>query len=168
MDATTGDDLWAERFDRPLRDIFAVQAEIVQKIVTTVGLVFKLKENGFPALGATNHGTNNLEAYRRSSPRDLLRLEHDWEAGNANARAMCERAIEPDSKYGRICWCWVDQLLGAWAGWVESSKAVPHEKLIRTLLSLKREPWIAHPKCEKGYRLWMALYLALISAAEPN
>jgi TolB-like protein len=43
VDATTGADLWAERFDRPLRDIFAVQDEIVQKIVTTVDLVFKLR-----------------------------------------------------------------------------------------------------------------------------
>src|SRR4029077_2790207 len=51
VDATTGANLWAERFDRPLRDIFAVQDEIVQKIVTTLDLVFKLGERGVPALG---------------------------------------------------------------------------------------------------------------------
>ncbi len=38
MDATTGADLWAERYDRPLRDLFALQDEIVQRIVTTLNL----------------------------------------------------------------------------------------------------------------------------------
>jgi TolB-like protein/class 3 adenylate cyclase len=34
-DASTGAELWAERYDRPLRDIFALQDEIVRRIVTT-------------------------------------------------------------------------------------------------------------------------------------
>ena len=67
VDATTGANIWADRFDRPLRDIFAVQDEIVRKIVTTLDLVFKLREGGVPALGKT-HGTNNLDAFD-----DLLR-----------------------------------------------------------------------------------------------
>ena len=33
IDATTGGHLWSERYDRPLQDIFALQDEIVQKIV---------------------------------------------------------------------------------------------------------------------------------------
>ena len=36
IDATTGHHLWAERYDRPLKDIFALQDEIVQKIVTNL------------------------------------------------------------------------------------------------------------------------------------
>ena len=36
IDATTGQHLWAERFDRSLDDIFAVQDEITEKIVATV------------------------------------------------------------------------------------------------------------------------------------
>jgi hypothetical protein len=35
-DATTGTELWAERYDRPLRDVFALQDEIVRRIVTTL------------------------------------------------------------------------------------------------------------------------------------
>jgi len=34
VDATTGDHIWAEHYDRALRDIFALQDEIVRKIVT--------------------------------------------------------------------------------------------------------------------------------------
>jgi adenylate cyclase len=37
-DATTGAELWAERYDRQLRDVFALQDEIVRKIVTTLNL----------------------------------------------------------------------------------------------------------------------------------
>ena len=36
IDTTTGGHLWSERYDRPLKDIFALQDEIVQKIVTTL------------------------------------------------------------------------------------------------------------------------------------
>src|ERR1700732_550062 len=32
-DASTGAELWAERYDRPLRDVFAVQDEVVRRIV---------------------------------------------------------------------------------------------------------------------------------------
>ena len=35
MDATTGAHLWADRYDRELSDVFAVQDEITQKIVRT-------------------------------------------------------------------------------------------------------------------------------------
>src|SRR5579864_8062369 len=42
VDATTGTDLWAERYDRPMKDIFSVQDEIVRRIVTTLNLQLTL------------------------------------------------------------------------------------------------------------------------------
>ena len=54
IDATTGDHLWAERYDRPLKDIFALQDEIVQKIVTTLKLQLDVAGARIP--GAQNHG----------------------------------------------------------------------------------------------------------------
>ena len=38
VDTTTDAHMWAERYDRPFTDIFALQDEIVQKIVTTLKL----------------------------------------------------------------------------------------------------------------------------------
>jgi adenylate cyclase len=119
VDATTGADLWAERFDRPLRDIFAVQDEIVQKIVTTVGLIFKLKERGIPP-AARIHGTDNLETYDY-----LLRgTYYSWsgtQEGNAKARVMWEKAIKLDPKcadaYVGLAWTY---FLDAWNGWIDS------------------------------------------------
>jgi TolB-like protein/DNA-binding winged helix-turn-helix (wHTH) protein len=59
IDATTGYHLWSERYDRPLQDIFAVQDEIVQKIVTTLKLQIPLMEQGY----LVRKRTDNLEAY---------------------------------------------------------------------------------------------------------
>jgi adenylate cyclase len=44
IDATTNVHLWSERYDRPLTNIFALQDEIVQRIVTTLKLQLSLLE----------------------------------------------------------------------------------------------------------------------------
>ena len=46
IDATTGYHLWSEHYDRPLKDIFALQDEIVQKIVTTLKLQLTCRSKG--------------------------------------------------------------------------------------------------------------------------
>jgi adenylate cyclase len=80
-DATTGEELWAERYDRPLRDIFALQDEIVRRIVTTLNLQLTLAQRGF----LIPRKTDNLEAYD-----DVLRgaeyvsdLQQGWECESA-------------------------------------------------------------------------------------
>ncbi len=93
-DATSGDELWAERYDRPLRDVFALQDEIVRRIVTTLDLRIALSQRGY----LIPRTTENLEAYD-----DLLRgLEYALSLskdGNAKARPMLEKALELDPKY---------------------------------------------------------------------
>jgi adenylate cyclase len=98
-DATSGEELWAERYDRPLRDVFALQDEIVRRIVTTLNLQLTLAQRGL----LIPRETENLEAYD-----DVLR---GWEYylgftkdGNAKARRMFEKAIELDPKYARAYW----------------------------------------------------------------
>ena len=44
VDTSIGAEVWTQRFDRSIADIFAVQDEIVNKVVTTVGLLFRLDE----------------------------------------------------------------------------------------------------------------------------
>jgi adenylate cyclase len=137
VDATTGANLWAERFDRPLRDIFAVQDEIVQKIVTTLDLEFKAGERGIPA-EVRVQGRSNLEAFD-----DVLRgTWYSWsmtQEGNAKARTMYEKAIELDPKYADayvdLGWTY---FLDAWNGWMESSKALPVESHPDTVKSQER------------------------------
>jgi adenylate cyclase len=95
-DATTGEELWAERYDRPLRDVFALQDEIVRRIVTTLNLQLALAQRGI----LIPRTTENLEAYD-----DVLRgveyvLSYTKD-GNAKARQMFEKAIQLDPKYAR-------------------------------------------------------------------
>ena len=59
IDGATNDHVWAERYDRDLDDIFALQDEISQAIVAALKL--KLLPEEKKAIG--NRGTNNLEAY---------------------------------------------------------------------------------------------------------
>jgi tetratricopeptide (TPR) repeat protein len=60
VDATSGAELWAERYERPLRDVFSVQDELVRRIVTTMGLQLVLwDETGYQRF----RRTDNLEAY---------------------------------------------------------------------------------------------------------
>ena len=59
IDATTGGHLWSERYDRPLKDIFALQDEIVQKIV----FALKVQLTCGGARRFRHAPTDNLEAY---------------------------------------------------------------------------------------------------------
>ena len=48
VDTTSGTEMWTARYDRPVKDIFAMQDEIVRKVVTTLGLIFKLDQLNVP------------------------------------------------------------------------------------------------------------------------
>ncbi|HEV8716904.1 MAG TPA: adenylate/guanylate cyclase domain-containing protein, partial [Candidatus Binatia bacterium] len=94
VDATTDHHIWAERYDRPLQDIFALQDEIVRKIVTTLKLQLTLQEQGI----LVRKTTDNLEAYDYF----LRGTEYSWQftkEANAQARHMFERAVELDPQY---------------------------------------------------------------------
>jgi adenylate cyclase len=94
IDATEDRHLWSERYDRPFKDIFALQDEIVQKIVTTLQLQLTLQEQGF----IVRKHTDNLEAYDV-----LLRgAEYFWRTtkeANAQARQLFEKAVALDPQY---------------------------------------------------------------------
>ncbi len=94
VDTTTGYHLWADRYDRELQDIFAVQDEVTRKIVTA--LEVKLTEGEQGRLGRTP--TNNLEAYEYFL-RGLESFAHRTPESNEQARQMFERAIALDANF---------------------------------------------------------------------
>ena len=49
IDAETGKHIWAERYDRVLKDIFAVQDEITERVVAAVE-PHLYAEEGYPGL----------------------------------------------------------------------------------------------------------------------
>jgi adenylate cyclase len=94
IDATTGGHLWAERFDRDLTDIFAVQDDVTQQIVDALAL--NLTEGDQQRLATEQ--TDNLEAYDCF----LHGREQLWrftKAENIQGRELLQRAIELDPKF---------------------------------------------------------------------
>jgi adenylate cyclase len=86
--------LWAERYDRDLKDIFALQDEITMKVINA--LQVELTEGEHARLWAK--GTDNLEAYLKSLRARELYLTSTKE-NNALARRLAEEAIALDPEY---------------------------------------------------------------------
>jgi adenylate cyclase len=91
VDATTEGHLWAERYDRNLKDIFSLQDEVTQKIVAA--LAVKLTEDEQKRLARKY--TDNMAAY------DFVLKGKEYnniftKEANDQARQMYERAIELD------------------------------------------------------------------------
>ncbi|RWB92805.1 adenylate/guanylate cyclase domain-containing protein [Mesorhizobium sp.] len=94
IDATTGGHLWAERFDRDLTDIFAVQDDVTQQIVGALAL--NLTEGDQQRLATEQ--TDNLEAYD-CFLRGREQLWRFTRAQNIQSRELLQRAIELDPKF---------------------------------------------------------------------
>ena len=94
IDALTGQHLWAEKYDRKIDDIFAVQDEITKKIITAMQI--KLTE-GEQARTAAK-GTNNLDAYLKylQSMENMRRYNRE---SNALAKQLAEEAVALDPEY---------------------------------------------------------------------
>ena len=95
IDAESGHHLWAERFDRDLEDIFALQDEITQRIAATVAPEVERAQQKLSAirepvnLGAWDHAQRGMAALA-----DFSRQ------GNARAREMFAAALALDPEYG--------------------------------------------------------------------
>jgi adenylate cyclase len=101
IDASTGQHRWAERYDRDLEDIFAVQDEITQKIVSELDVHLRSGEQA----RLFSSGTDNLEAWecvRLGS--DLLNNMEGDQIGEA--MRLLKRAIDLDPEYA-AAWAWL-------------------------------------------------------------
>jgi adenylate cyclase len=94
IDATTGNHLWSERYDRDLKDIFAVQDDITKNIIAAMQV--KLTE-GEQARAAAK-GTNSLEAYLKYLQANEYFRQFNPES-NALAKQLAEEAIALDQNY---------------------------------------------------------------------
>ena len=118
VDALNGHHLWAKRYDRNISDIFAVQDEITQKIITAMQV--KLTEG--EEVKAAAKGTNNLEAYLKYLQANELINRINPES-NALAKQLAEEAIALDQDYA---WAYYvlarTYTLDAWLGTSKSPK----------------------------------------------
>ena len=104
IDANSGNHIWAERYDRDVGDIFAVQDEITQTIAATIE----------PELGAVESqkarrkATENLDAWDcyHLALSNMYRFDKE---GNAEAQRLFRKAIEADPHFAvahaRLAYC---------------------------------------------------------------
>jgi adenylate cyclase len=116
IEATRGHHLWAKGYDRELKDIFTLQDEITQKILTSIAVTLTEGEQA----RLLSKGTSNLKAYLKSlQAREIGRqLSPD---SNVKEREMWEETIEIDPEfslgYSSLGWTYLREV---WFGWSKS------------------------------------------------
>ena len=95
-DVATGSHIWAERYDRELADVFAVQDEITEAIVAAIEPKLYAAEN----FHAQRKPPDSMDAW------DLVMraLSHYWRVTRQDtvvAQALLEKAISIDPNYGQ-------------------------------------------------------------------
>lgn len=142
VDAMSGEHLWAERFDRGLGDIFAVQDEVTARIVEA--LLGRLR------IPLPRQRPKSLEAY------DLCvrarRLMDDTPQAAQEAHLLLTRAVTLDPDYAEA-YRWL--ALNHWMGWVHSGG--PTESSRGIALKLARKAVAIDPG-DAGGR-WALAYL---------
>ncbi|MFT4716992.1 MAG: adenylate cyclase [Paracoccaceae bacterium] len=96
IEAETGHHVWAERYDRELNDIFAVQDELTRSIVG----VLPGRVQGDVADRAARMPTTNMKAYELMLQGKQMRDGLDAES-TAKARLLMEKALALDPNYAR-------------------------------------------------------------------
>jgi adenylate cyclase len=99
VDGSSNEHQWAERYDRDLNDIFALQAEISEAIVKALKLKLLPEEKR----AIEQRGTDNVEAYNLYLlARQSYISGHEADVRRVEALIrLCNRAIEIDPKYAR-------------------------------------------------------------------
>jgi adenylate cyclase len=101
VDGLTGRHLWAERYDREIGDIFALQDDITNHVVTA--LEVKLTEG--EAARISRRQTDNTKAYEHFR-RALEHLRQGTKTDNDLARRLFEKAIVLDESFADA-WCFL-------------------------------------------------------------
>ncbi len=120
IDAGAGHHLWAERYDRSLEDLFAVQNEIIQKVVTALAIKIDAAERA----RAVHKDTRNMVAYDY-----VLRgndaLWRNTRAANREAQEMFEKAIELDPHYAGayvgLGWVYFNRATDGWTEFIDEA-----------------------------------------------
>jgi TolB-like protein len=120
-DVATGSHVWAERYDRDLTDVFAVQDEITEAIVAAIEPQIYLAEN----FRAKRKPPSSLDAW------DLVMraLSHYWRLSREDqvvAQALLEKAIALDPNYGQALGLLAtSHMFSAHMGWADMATAAP-------------------------------------------
>jgi TolB-like protein/Tfp pilus assembly protein PilF len=138
-DVATGSHLWAERYDRSLADVFAVQDEITEAIVAAIEPQIYAAEN----FRAQRKTPDNMDAW------DLVMraLSHCWRVtrqDNVVAQALLEKAISIDPNYGQALGVLAaSHTFSAHMGWADMATIVPiaEHAALAAIRADSEDPW---------------------------
>jgi TolB-like protein len=141
-DASTGSHIWAERYDRELADVFAVQDEITEAIVAAIEPQLYAAED----FRARQKPPDSMDAW------DLLMraLSHYWRVtrqDNVVAQALLEKAAAIDPSYSRALGVLAtSHTFGGHMGWEDMAAVAPiAERAAHTaILADGEDPWAHH------------------------
>jgi TolB-like protein/DNA-binding SARP family transcriptional activator/tetratricopeptide (TPR) repeat protein len=138
-DVATGTQLWAERYDHGLADVFKVQDEITTAIVAAIEPQVYAAEN----FRAQRKSPESLDAWEL-----LMRaLSHYWRVtreDNILAQALLEKAIAIDPNYAQaLAVLAVSHNFGAHMGWEDKATAFPvaERAAVAALRADGDDPW---------------------------
>jgi len=138
-DAATGSQLWAERYDRGLADVFAVQDEITDAVVAAIEPQIYAAES----FRAQRKPPGSLDAWGRV----MRALSHFWRMtgeDNATAQALLEQAIAIDPNYAQaLAVLAVSHIFGTHMGWEDRGLAVPvaERAAMAAIRTDSEDPW---------------------------
>jgi len=151
IDAQTGSHVWAERYDRKMKDIFSIQDEITIEI--TRALRIELLEGEQARLWGAKE-TKNLKAYEIALQARAF-SNRGTKQDNARARQLYEEAIALDSEfvsaYSALGWT---HFWDARFGWSDSK-----QDSLNCAFDLAQEAIQHDEELEDGHLLLAAIYL---------
>ena len=138
-DVATGGHIWAERYDRSLADVFAVQDEITEAIVAAIEPQIYAAEN----FRSQRKPPDSLDAW------DLVMraLSHYWRVTRQDsmvAQALLEKAISIDPNYGQALGVLATSyMFTAHLGWndLPSSMATAERHALAAIRVDSEDPW---------------------------
>lgn len=141
-DVATGSHIWAERYDRNLADVFAVQDEITEAIVAAIE----------PQLFAAENFRSRRKTPESMDAWDLLMraLSHYWRVtrqDNMVAQALLEKATTIDPHYGQAFGVLAtSHTFGAHMGWEDMTAIAPvaEPAAAAAIKADLEDPWAHH------------------------
>lgn len=150
IDALTRTHLWAERYDRELKDIFSLQDEITLNITRAIQM--KVGESGHNLI--KSKAPVNLEAYLKVLKGQAYLMQPKM-AGIAKARQLFEEAAVLDPKYAAAYVALARTYLrDVWFGWKSST-----EESLAQAMEIGEKAFALDPSDPSIHALFSQIYL---------
>jgi adenylate cyclase len=162
IDASTGGHIWAERYDKELKDIFDLQDEVAHEIVSA--LAVKLTEEEQKRI--VRKGTDNLVAYDYTL-RGLEYSNRYSKEANTQARKLYQKATDLDPRYAFAYALLGHTYMMEWSfGWSrDPTTLVRAFELAQKAISLDASESLPHTVLSNVY-LWQKQYEQSIAEVE--